>query len=185
MNNTPNDPLISGLERSRDIAGLLNILMTNDASDPIVLPSAAPLNDISQLEQGSSEEFINNIDEFIVDNEFLKKELQCSICFEDFKEGDKCAMLPCPVVNHIFHISDDCSVIPWLRRKNSCPLCRHEFPKSEDIDGSPNEGEPMVPYNEVIINQMNIIGEFLHELHVLEAGDTDLQTAIELSLNNT
>jgi len=184
MNNTPTDPLIAGLEGSSELNSLIDILIGDGGTGPIMLPHHF-ITDPSTLhdEGGSSEEFINNLDELIVDNEFMKKELQCSICFEDFKEGDKCTMLPCPT-NHVFHSSDDCSVIPWLRRKNNCPLCRQDFPKDEDIDGSPNEEGPMVPYNEGIINQMNIIGEFLHELHVLESGDTELQTVIELSLND-
>jgi len=204
MNNMPNNPLISGLERSRDIVGLLNILMRNEGG-----PSMSPVSQDQTHGQGSSEEFINNLDEFVVDTEFMKKELQCSICFEDFKEGDKCILLPCQEP-HTFHSSDDCSVLPWLRRKNNCPMCRCEFPRQSGQSGQSEQSvnTALTPeqisgltYNNVedIINpnQMSfentithIIGEYIRALDetVIEDGtateDADLQRAIELSLND-
>lgn len=42
----------------------------------------------------------------------------CSICLEDFKEGDIACILSC---YHIFH--KDC-LIPWLKKNNNCPNCR-------------------------------------------------------------
>lgn len=86
---------------------------------------------ISHTSGGCSEEFINNLDEFLVDEEILKKELQCSICLDEFKLGDKCVLLPCKDgESHYFHSGcDNCSGIKeWLKRKNTCPMCRTEFP---------------------------------------------------------
>ena len=96
---------------------------------------------------GVSEEFKNNLEEHIVDEEFIKNEKQCSICLDTFKLGDKYIILPCSNNdtsdnsdtsdnreddNHVFHSGDEtCSGIkPWLERNNTCPMCRKEFPKS-------------------------------------------------------
>jgi hypothetical protein len=87
---------------------------------------------------GVSEEFKNNLEEVIVDEEFISKEKQCSICLEEFKLGEKYIKLPCQTEKedekHIFHSGNDtCSGIkPWLERNNTCPMCRTEFPKDEN-----------------------------------------------------
>ena len=113
---------------------MLNSLIRNDN----ILLRTEIENINNQANIGCSEEFINNLDEFIVDEEFLKKELQCSICLDEFKKGDKCIILPCSDNdnnenndNHIFHSGcETCSGIKeWLKRKNTCPMCRTEFPK--------------------------------------------------------
>ena len=92
----------------------------------------------------TSEEFINNLEEIIVDEEILKKNLQCSICLDEFKVGDKCIILPCSDnninnENHMFHSGcDKCSGIKeWLKRNNTCPMCRKEFP-TENMSISSN-----------------------------------------------
>ena len=45
----------------------------------------------------------------------------CSICFADFKYGDRVAELPC---NHGSH--EGC-VDLWLKRRFACPLCQQEL----------------------------------------------------------
>ena len=92
-----------------------------------------------ETNNGVSEEFKNNLEEIVADEEFISKEKQCSICLEDFKLGDKYIRLPCQTENedekHIFHSGNDtCSGIkPWLERNNTCPMCRTEFPKDENL----------------------------------------------------
>lgn len=43
----------------------------------------------------------------------------CSICLEDFEQGELLGILEC---EHRFHYT---CIQEWLRRKNSCPLCRN------------------------------------------------------------
>ncbi|KAL1565175.1 hypothetical protein AAHA92_07425 [Salvia divinorum] len=48
---------------------------------------------------------------------------QCSICLEDFDiSSDAASVTPC---KHYFH--KDC-ITQWQRRKQTCPMCRHELP---------------------------------------------------------
>ena len=205
MNNHPLQPLqplqpLSGLRSTHDIIGLINTLLARD----IMIENTTDITDNSI--RGSSEVFLNNLDEFIVDSEFAKKEVQCSICLDEFKVGDKCIRLPCKSEPHIFHSgSDSCSgVRPWLERNNTCPMCRHEFP---------TDNQPVIPTSNVTLtpgqiavadsnispdmNDDNIIEEqilFSVENYLREISDLvqsslpneedDLQRAIELSFND-
>ena len=58
--------------------------------------------------------------------------LQCSVCWDDFKLDEEVKRLRC---DHYFH--EDC-IIPWLELHNTCPICRKE---QEDDSGSGNAGE--------------------------------------------
>ena len=65
----------------------------------------------------------NEIDRIPTDifNSNLNYELKnCTICLENFKEGDILKRLGCL---HIFH--KDC-IVPWLKGKNICPIDKHE-----------------------------------------------------------
>lgn len=52
----------------------------------------------------------------------------CSICFQNYEKGDG-VKLPC---NHIFH--NEC-ILPWLKDKNTCPLCRHPVVNCDNCEG--------------------------------------------------
>ena len=46
---------------------------------------------------------------------------KCIICLEDFKTNDKVIYLPCI---HFFH---EICIKNWIKRKQSCPICKHEI----------------------------------------------------------
>eukprot|EP00850_Spirogloea_muscicola_P021276 SM000243S08577 [mRNA] locus=s243:172804:175025:+ [translate_table: standard] len=50
---------------------------------------------------------------------------QCSICREALEVGARARMLPC---RHLYH--GECIAL-WLRRANTCPVCRHELPADD------------------------------------------------------
>ncbi|CAH0559276.1 unnamed protein product [Brassicogethes aeneus] len=52
---------------------------------------------------------------------------QCPVCLKPHEKGEEGKKLPC---NHVYHV--DC-IIPWLKKTNSCPLCRFEL-KTDDED---------------------------------------------------
>ena len=45
----------------------------------------------------------------------------CVICLEDFKNHDKAIILPCI---HLFH--KNC-IKNWLKKKNTCPICKFKL----------------------------------------------------------
>ena len=48
--------------------------------------------------------------------------LSCCICFEDYKDKQMLAHMPCNP-NHIFH--KEC-ITQWLKQQQCCPLCRSD-----------------------------------------------------------
>lgn len=48
----------------------------------------------------------------------LGEQNTCTICIEDFKDGDDLKTLPCL---HIYHSA---CIDSWLQRDNSCPICK-------------------------------------------------------------
>lgn len=46
----------------------------------------------------------------------------CAICQEEFEIGDLFVPLPCNET-HLHRFHKDC-ILPWLRRNNTCPVCR-------------------------------------------------------------
>ena len=58
---------------------------------------------------------------------------KCTICLEEYVNGDDSIALPCI---HIFHA--DC-IKTWLKNKNTCPICKFEIKYDmEDIEDIEN-----------------------------------------------
>ncbi|KAI4331732.1 hypothetical protein MLD38_029887 [Melastoma candidum] len=53
---------------------------------------------------------------------------ECVVCWEEMREGRQACELPC---RHMFHWT---CILPWLRKRNTCPCCRYELP-TDDIYG--------------------------------------------------
>eukprot|EP00039_Didymoeca_costata_P013941 m.218684 g.218684 ORF g.218684 m.218684 type:complete len:385 (+) comp15905_c1_seq4:264-1418(+) len=53
----------------------------------------------------------------------------CAVCHEDLKNGDKVPKIPC---GHHFHVN---CLVPWLRRRGTCPLCRQPVSGEETNSG--------------------------------------------------
>ena len=60
-------------------------------------------------------------------------ELQCAICQEAYKKGEETIVLACA---HQFHA--DC-ICPWLIKVASCPICRHDPLKKEEVPSEPHD----------------------------------------------
>lgn len=50
---------------------------------------------------------------------------ECVICKEEMKEGRDVCELPC---NHLFHWI---CILRWLKKRNTCPCCRHRLPTDD------------------------------------------------------
>jgi hypothetical protein len=99
----------------------------------------------------ASDEFIKGLETVQIQE---GDEYSCGICLDDFKVGETVLKLPCKDTPHYFHFKEDLKkeekeekeekgeeieeetcdgILPWLKIKNSCPICRCEFPKGEPI----------------------------------------------------
>ena len=57
--------------------------------------------------------------------------VRCSICFFDYKNGDRLKQYPC--CEHVFHIR--CLDL-WLSFEARCPNCLKFYPGEQAIEGS-------------------------------------------------
>ena len=73
---------------------------------------------------------VESLKKYKINEEKIKEfgfENSCAVCKDEFNIGEECLSMPC---NHYFH--GDC-LIPWLKERNSCPVCRYELP-TDDAD---------------------------------------------------
>ncbi|XP_044491579.1 NEP1-interacting protein-like 1 [Mangifera indica] len=77
--------------------------------------------DVNEV-NGLSRDSIQRLPEFTVNSDIVVQicqELCCSICLQDFSEGDSARKLP--HCGHCFHL--EC-IDQWLIRNGNCPVCR-------------------------------------------------------------
>jgi E3 ubiquitin-protein ligase RNF115/126 len=60
-----------------------------------------------------------------ITQEDVERNLQCSVCMEDYKVLESVRKLNC---THVFH--NDC-IVPWLQMHATCPICRVSTSKSD------------------------------------------------------
>lgn len=58
--------------------------------------------------------------------ELLDASSTCSICWEKYRDGETVCLSSNKHCNHAYHF--DC-ILPWLLKRNDCPLCRRNFLK--------------------------------------------------------
>lgn len=67
----------------------------------------------------------NGIDEFGQQMDSAKLMIECSVCKEEFADGETAIDMVC---THIFH--KNC-IESWLEKHNNCPTCRFELPTDD------------------------------------------------------
>lgn len=60
-----------------------------------------------------------------ITGEEMVNQKDCPICCLDWELGESAREMPC---KHCFH--EDC-LMPWLKERNSCPICRYELPTED------------------------------------------------------
>ncbi|KAF8397081.1 hypothetical protein HHK36_015988 [Tetracentron sinense] len=75
--------------------------------------------------------FVNSLPRVVIDEEHEKHGgLVCAVCKDPLPIGTEVNQLPC------FHLYHSFCILPWLRARNSCPLCRYELPTdNKDFEG--------------------------------------------------
>ncbi|CAO2826890.1 unnamed protein product [Amaranthus hypochondriacus] len=61
----------------------------------------------------------------IMEEDVVNEKAVCAVCICQIEEGENAKQLPC---SHLYHV--DC-IFPWLRIRNTCPVCRHELSTDE------------------------------------------------------
>ncbi|KAK9067760.1 hypothetical protein SSX86_011871 [Deinandra increscens subsp. villosa] len=74
----------------------------------------------------AAQSFVNNLDSVVI-NDSDHNGLVCAVCKDPLTVGTVVNQLPC------FHVYHPSCIKPWLSSRNTCPLCRFEFP-TDDVD---------------------------------------------------
>ena len=137
---------------------LLELLINNIDDSIQVIREDIPNENQTKI---PSKEFI----ESLVEIENDKEDLQCSICLEEFKIGEKCIKLPCKDHPHYFHKgNDNCpGIMKWFEKTNTCPVCRTEFPCESNLPIREEDNETNIAGDET-----NIAGDEIQQEGNLE-----------------
>ena len=106
---------LAGQNEEDDLETIINQIMMNDTNKYGNPPASKKA--VEQLEQCAINEEI--LKSFGVEN-------SCAVCKDEFAQGQNCLVMPC---KHHFH--KEC-LIPWLKERNSCPVCRFELPTDDE-----------------------------------------------------
>ena len=92
-------------------------------------PSSADADDTTRSARSAGSDSLAALAERTVTLRTLENvealgESECPICREDYAAGDRVIKMPC-AHTHVFH--REC-VARWLRKDDSCPLCRSSLP---------------------------------------------------------
>ena len=141
INNNEYDPYISrpsltmsNILRRASSLQLINFLSTlhfhqnhNDNIDDII--NHLMLHDTNKYgNPPAAKKEVKKLKKYIINEEKLKEfgfENSCAVCKDEFNIGEECLSMPC---KHYFH--DNC-ILPWLKERNSCPICRYELPTDD------------------------------------------------------
>jgi len=82
-----------------------------------------------------AKENIQQIPTVKINKQQLEKSQSCSVCWEDFSEGEEVKLLEC---EHCFHTG---CIVPWLELHGTCPVCRKELNKTGEAAAASSAGE--------------------------------------------
>ncbi|KAI3440556.1 BZIP domain-containing protein [Psidium guajava] len=106
-------------------------LFTDGADSEILVGQVMESESSSGGRLPASASVIENLPTIVLGRGDVEKNVgPCPVCKDEFDVGEKVVDLPC---SHRYH--SDC-ILPWLRMRNTCPVCRYELPTNEsDYEG--------------------------------------------------
>lgn len=149
--------------RENPIAFIMDLLNNIDNMDDIITESMENKEEKKPMCKEYRSKL--NIRDITEDDEI--ENLSCAICQDVFKIGEKALELPCKDSSHFFHIrnDDECpGIYPWIDEKNTCPVCRCDFPYEEINEPEPEpgtEGPTIMNINDISIGTEHIPGIIL------------------------
>ena len=135
-NNLLNQILFSqGVPQPRSSHGLLDLILNfamvqNYNRNLEFIINQIMMNDNNRYgNPPASQIAVDKLKKFNITEKKLKEfgfENSCPVCKDEFTISEECLLMPC---EHHFH--KDC-LIPWLKERNSCPVCRFELPTDDE-----------------------------------------------------
>ena len=118
------------VRRERILNLLHDFLMIQDYNNNIDnIINQIMINDTNKYgNPPASKDSVEKLKKIKINEEKMKEfgiENSCAVCKDEFNIGEECLLMPC---EHHFH--ENC-LIPWLKERNSCPICRYELPTDD------------------------------------------------------
>jgi len=137
-------------------------------------------------ESPCTQEFIDSLETFTINDEDIENKLSCAICQEEFKLNEEVIELPCSPHKHYYHCNhSECSgILPWLKKNNTCPICRFEFPKKEFEENSDEQPIELEEIENNVDRVRQIEDLIMNHMDVIRDGfsDRDMDEAMRRSL---
>ncbi|KAL1209602.1 E3 ubiquitin-protein ligase ATL59 [Cardamine amara subsp. amara] len=114
---------------------------------PTLFGGSLDLSNLSMIDSGLHKELRDALPVVIFKESFTVKNSRCSVCLENYQEGEKLQQIP--ACGHAFHKT---CIDTWLTSKTTCPLCRvsltprvsqdssHQTPNTVPSMENPNAG---------------------------------------------
>lgn len=100
---------------------------THDAEYEVLLGQIVENDNSLMSSPPAAKSVIDNLQMVVLSQEDVeKKNTLCAVCKDEISLEEQAKQLPC---SHLYH--GDC-ILPWLRIRNTCPVCRYELP-TDDI----------------------------------------------------
>jgi hypothetical protein len=165
--------------RENPIAAIMDLLNNIDNIDDIITESM----DNKEKKKPMCKEYRSKLNIRDITEEDDIEKLSCAICQDVFKIGEKALELPCKDSSHFFHIrnDDECpGIYPWIDEKNTCPVCRCDFPYEEINEPEPEpEGPPIRNINDISIGTEGIPGIIVQSpIRIINPGTNIIQNML-------
>ncbi|KAI3673309.1 hypothetical protein L6452_39426 [Arctium lappa] len=115
---------VHNLEANPDLEGRFEDY--NEAEEEMLFGQFADNGDSVLVQPPASKKSVEGLLSVVMTPEDVESNnALCAVCKDEIGVGEKAKRLPC---SHHYH--GDC-IVPWLRIRNTCPVCRHELPTDD------------------------------------------------------